>query len=125
MSNQEFIAQLNEAQDLMSQKKYKEAIILLEKLKEIEKETDLNYNLTHRLYQLYSNCQSLYNQKIILKHINKISENFSSILIQKLNQMLKNKINLEEEILRREIELLILRGLLSCRIEENKIIFMP
>ena len=66
MGTQEFITQLNKAQDLMSQEKYKEAIVLLEELKETDKETDLNYNLTHRMYQLYSNCQSLYNQKIIL-----------------------------------------------------------
>ena len=126
MNNQEFITQLNKAQDLMSQEKYKEAIVLLEELKEIDKETDLNYNLTHRLYQLYSNCQSLYNQKIILMHINEISKNSTSLTLQKLNQILKDefKINLEEEkILVREIELLILRGLLSCRIEDNKIIF--
>ena len=125
LGTQEFITQLNKAQDLMSQEKYKEAIVLLEELKEIDKETDLNYNLTHRMYQLYSNCQSLYNQKIILMHINEISKNSTSLTLQKLNQILKDefKINLEEEILGREIELLILRGLLSCRIEDNEIIF--
>ncbi|MFX0060530.1 MAG: hypothetical protein ACFE8J_19720 [Candidatus Heimdallarchaeota archaeon] len=125
MDIEEFIKQLNKAQDLMSQEKYKEAIVILEELKVIDKETDLNYNLTHRLYQLYSNCQSLYNQKIILKYINELSKNSTSLTLQKLNQILKNefKINLEEKILVREIELLILRGLLSCRIEDNKILF--
>ena len=125
MNTEEFIKQLNKTQDLMSQEKYKEAIVLLEDLKEIDKETNLNYNLTHRLYQLYSNCKSLYNQKIILMHINEISKNSTSLTLQKLNQILKDefKINLEEKILVREIELLILRGLLSCRIEDNKIIF--
>lgn len=125
MNTEEFMEQLNEAQNLMSQEKYKEAIVLLEELKEIDKETNLNYNLTHRLYQLSSNCQSLYNQKIILMHINEISKNSASLTLQKLKQILKDefKINLEEKILVREIELLILRGLLSCRIEDNKIIF--
>ena len=123
MDIEEFIKQLNNAQDLMSQEQYKEAIVILEELKKIDKESDLNYNLTHRLYQLDSNCQSLYNQKIILKHINKISKNSTSLTLQKLNQGLKDefKINLEEKILVREIELLILRGLLSCRIEDNMI----
>lgn len=124
MGTQEFITQLNRAQDLMSQEKYKEAIVLLEELKEIDKETDLNYNLTHRLYQLYSNCQSLYNQKIILRQINEIKSKSKPIItFHELNQMLMGKINLEEKILVREIELLILRGLLSCRIEDNEIIF--
>ncbi len=125
MNTEEFMEQLNEAQNLMSQEKYKEAIVLLEELKEIDRETNLNYNLTHRLYQLFSNCQSLYNQKIILMHINEISKNSTSLTLQKLKQILKEefKINLEEKILVREIELLILRGLLSCRIEDNKIIF--
>ena len=109
----------------MSKEKYGEASVLLEKLKEIDKNADFDYNLTHRLYQLYSNCRSLYNQKIILNFINSISKISSSITFRELNQRLKNEINisLEEAILKREIELLVLRGLLSCRIEKNKIIF--
>jgi hypothetical protein len=122
LDNQDFIAQLNVAQDLMSQAKYKEAFILLENLKDIEKNGDFDYNLTHRLYQLYSNCRSLYNQKIILNHINKISKNSSSVSFRELKNEI-DEIELEETILGREIELLILRGLLSCRIEKNKIIF--
>ena len=125
MNTEEFMEQLNKAQNLISQEKYKEAIVLLEELKEIDKETNLNYNLTHRLYQLYSNCQSLYNQKIILMHINEVSKKSTSLTLQQLTQTLKDefKINLEEKILVREIELLILRGLLSYRIEDDKIIF--
>ena len=125
MDTQDFITQLNIAQDLMSKEKYGEASVLLEKLKEIDKNADFDYNLTHRLYQLYSNCRSLYNQKIILNFINSISKISSSITFRELNQRLKSEINtsLEEEILKREIELLILRGLLSCRIENNNIIF--
>ena len=122
MDNQDLIAQLNVAQDLMSQAKYKEAFILLENLKEIENNNDFDYNLTHRLYQLYSNCRSLYNQKIILKHINKISKYSASVSFRELKNEI-DEIDLEEAILGREIELLILRGLLSCRIEKNKIIF--
>ncbi|MFW9898320.1 MAG: hypothetical protein ACFFDO_03560 [Candidatus Thorarchaeota archaeon] len=122
MDNQDFIAQLNRAQDLMSQAKYKEASILLKNLKEIEKNSDFDYNLTHRLYQLYSNCRSLYNQKIILKYIDKISKYSSSVTFHELKNEI-HEIDLEEAILGREIELLILRGLLSCRIEKNKIIF--
>ena len=125
MDTQDFIRQLNEAQELMKNEKYKEAIILLEKLKMIEKRGDFDYSLTHKLYQLDSNSHSLYNQQIILKHISIISEKQKSISFHDLNKILKEKevINIEEAILIREIELLILRGLLSCKIEGNKIKF--
>jgi len=122
LDNKDFITQLNRAQDLMSQAKYKEAFILLENLKEIEKNSDFDYNLIHRLYQLYSNCYSLYNQKVILKHIDKISKSSSSVTFHELKNEI-DEIELEEAILEREIELLILRGDLSCRIVKDKIIF--
>ena len=60
MDKQTFIGKLNEAQDLMKNEKYKEAVILLEKLREIEKKNeDFEYSLSHRLYQLISNSNSL------------------------------------------------------------------
>ena len=63
MDKQTFIGKLNEAQDLMKNEKYKEAVILLEKLREIEKKNeDFEYSLSHKLYQLISNSNSLYNQ---------------------------------------------------------------
>ena len=69
MNVQEFIHQLDIVEKLMHQENYKEAVILIEKLKKLEKESNFGYNLTHRLYQLDSNVRSLYNQQIILKTI--------------------------------------------------------
>jgi len=125
MSAQEFIKRLNEAQELMLQEKYKEAIILLEELKEKDKKGDFDYNLTHRLYQLDSNSRSLYNQQVILKIILTISQKTSSITLTKLNNLIKEQenLNIDESILRREIEILILRSLTSCKIEGNRINF--
>lgn len=125
MNNKEFIKQLNDVQELMLQEKYKEAIILLESLKEIEKQGDFDYNLTHRLYQLDSNSHSLYNQQVILKVILTISQKTDSITFAELNNLIKNQenLNIDVSILRREIEILVLRSLLSCKIEENKISF--
>ncbi len=119
-----FVSKLNEAQELMRDEKYKQAILLLEKLKILEKEGDFNYNLTHKLYQLLSNAQSLYNQKIILEAIKSVS-NQNSISFQELNQMLSDnsELNIDIVILGREVEILILRGLLSCKIEGDKLIF--
>jgi len=125
MDIQEFIKQLNKVQDLMKNEQYEEAAVLLEELKEIEKSEDFGYNLTHRLYQLDSNLRSLYNQQLLLKHIITISKKQKSITFSELNAILKKDkiIDIDDSILGREIELLILRGHLSSKIEGSKIIF--
>lgn len=125
MDKQIFIGKLNEAQDLMKNEKYKEAIILLEKLSEIEKKNeDFEYSLSHKLYQLISNSNSLYNQEIILEHIKKISIKQNSLSIHELHLSLKeNDFKIDESVLGKEIELLILRDLLPCKKEGDKIIF--
>ncbi len=125
MNTKEFMNQLNKVQELMDLEKYKEAIILLDKLKEFEKNSNLNYDITHRLYQLDSNSRSLYNQQIILKQLNNISKMNYSISFHELNQVLKEKYKLElsNDILRREVEILILRNLLTCRIDGERLIF--
>lgn len=125
MEFKEFEENLNKVQELMSQEKYKEALILLEKLKKIEKNGNFNYNLTHKLYQLDSNIHSLYNQQKVLNLIFRISQQHNSINFSDLQKMLKEEeqINLDKPNLRREVEILILRELLSCEIKEDKIIF--
>ena len=65
MDSKEFQTQLNDAHNLMTQEKFKDAIILLEKLKNIEQESNYDYSLTHQLFQLISNAHSLYNQQKI------------------------------------------------------------
>ena len=124
MKKQEFIDKLNQVQDLMKKEKYRDALLLLDKLKTVEKSMDFDYNLTHKLYQLDSNTQSLNNQQIILNNIQKMSKKQSSISFNELYQIIKEKDNLilPIDILRREIELLILRNLLECKIEGDKII---
>lgn len=125
MDKQTFIGKLNEAQELMKNERYKEAIILLENLRQIEKKNeDFEYSLSHRLYQLISNSNSLYNQEIILEHIKKISIKQKSITIHELQKSLnENDFKIEESVLGKEIELLILRDLLPCKKEGDKIIF--
>jgi len=125
MNVEDFIKQLNKAQDLMNQENYNEAITLIEELKEIENKSDFNYNLTHSLYQLDSNINSLYNQQVILNHINDISRKQESISFQEINLLIKKstKLDLSDDILRREIELLILRNLLNCKIDGDLLKF--
>ena len=125
MDTKEFMNQLNEVQDLMNLEKYKEALILLGKLKEIEKNSNLNYNITHRLFQLDSNSRSLYNQQIILKNLKNISKSNDSFSFQELNLLIKenDELELSNDILRREVEILILRNLTTCKIDGEKLIF--
>ena len=84
-----------------------------------------NYNLTHQLYQLDSNCRSGYHQQIILKHLNDLTVSKKSVSFDELNKIIQTKENLiiSKEVLRREVELLILRNLLKCNIEGNNLVF--
>ncbi len=126
MSTREnFINQLNEAHELMSQEKYHESLIILEELKKIEEEGDFDYNLIHRLYQLISNSRSLHNQQIILQGLNNMAKGRKSISFQELDQNLAKNMdfNLKESELRKEVELLILRGKIICKISGNELIF--
>ncbi|MFX1378879.1 MAG: hypothetical protein ACFFA4_07260 [Promethearchaeota archaeon] len=124
MDTQEFMKHLNKIQELMEREDYKKAINLIEKLKKVEKEAEFGYNLTHRLYQLDSNSHSLYNQQIILVYVKDLSKKKNTISFQELNQIVaaKKEITLSEDILRREIELLILRNQLPWKIEKDTII---
>jgi hypothetical protein len=127
MNPKEFTKLLNKARELMTQEKYAQALVILENLKAVDKnsEYDYNYNLIHQLYQLDSNCKSAYHQQIILEIITNIPITKNSISLIELNKLLSDEesLNISEEILRREVELLILRNLLSCKIEKNQLIF--
>ena len=120
-----FIRDLSEAQELMRNEKFKEALIILGKLKEADKAGNFDYNLTHKLYQLISNSQSLYNQQRVLSTIQKISHERKSITFPELRELVKvnEKLDIDEQILRREVEILILRSLLEIKIEGNKLVF--
>ncbi|TFG23285.1 MAG: hypothetical protein EU532_13625 [Promethearchaeota archaeon] len=126
MDSQDFYKRLMEAQNLMTNEKYKDALIILDELKQIEKDGDFDYELVHKLYQLSSNASSFYNQQIILQKLALLVEtkNRSSIDIQELGECLREEegLDLNSNILKRELELLILRDLASFRMEGNKLI---
>ena len=125
MDVKEFQNQLNAAHDLIIQEKFKDAIILLEKLKDIEQKTNYDYSLTHQLFQLISNAHSLYNQQKIKDGVNAILMKQKVWTFTKLNQLLKERIglDLDDKTFRKELELLILRGLVSCSIDGDLVIF--
>ena len=125
MEANDFVKDLNDAQELMRNERYPEALTILNKLKEADKAGSFDYNLTHKLYQLISNSQSLYNQQRVLSVVKKITQTQKSISFIDLKEMLKEQesVELDELILRREVEILILRSLLECKIEGNDLIF--
>ncbi len=125
MDANHFVRDLNEAKELMRNEKYLDALGILNKLKKADKAGNFDYNLTHKLYQLISNSQSLYNQQRVLSVVKKISQKQKSISFINLNEILDKQENvaLDEQVLRREVEILILRSLLECKIEGNDLIF--
>ena len=124
MDTKEILDQLNDVRELMTQEKYADAISLIDNLKKIEKEVDFDYTFTHQLYQLDSNARSLHNQQIILKYLQTILSDQNIITFHELNQMIKKdlQLNLSDDILRREIEILILRNQLTCKLDGENII---
>jgi len=129
MDTSKFNENLEEIRKLMIQEKYSEALVISSMLKELDKkgEYDFSYNMMHKLYQLDSNSRSAYHQQILLKIIKDNKNEKQSISLAELNQLVKEKSNLKigGEILKKEVELLILRDLLKCKIDGNQIIFLP
>ena len=125
MEANDFVKDLNDAQELMRNERYPEALTILNKLKEADKAGSFDYNFTHKLYQLISNSQSLYNQQRVLSVVKKITHTQKSISFIDLREMVNKQENVEldELVLRREVEILILRSLLECKIEGNDLVF--
>lgn len=125
MDVEQFVKQLNEAQELMKDECYEDSIIILERLKVIEQQGEFDYKLTHKLYQLLSNAHSLLNQKIIVNAMKELLLKQKSIPINELNDLIKQRtnLNIKDGEFRREIEILILRGILPYNIEGDLIIF--
>ncbi|MFX1477308.1 MAG: hypothetical protein ACFFCI_04180 [Promethearchaeota archaeon] len=127
MNPEEFNKYLNAVRELMIQEKYVDAIAILDKLKDNEQKNndEFNYNLIHQLYHLDSNCRSAYRQQVILEYLKIISSEKKLISFNELNQKLREKgsLNISDNILRREVELLILRNLLMGKIEGNYLDF--
>ncbi len=125
MDANDFVRDLNDAQELMRSERYQDALVILDKLKEADKAGNFDYNLTHKLYQLISKSQSLYNQQRVLSVVKEISQEQTSISFIDLSEILKKQENvvLDELILRREVEILILRSLLDVKIDGNHLVF--
>jgi Rad3-related DNA helicase len=124
MKSEEFVRKLSEAEDLIMNEKYGESLELLSDLKEIELKENFDNNLTHKLYQLISNAESLLNQKRITEGLTKIAQGHKRMDFKSLSEYFSKhmNLNLEPEIVRREIELLILRGKVPYKIKKKTLV---
>jgi hypothetical protein len=125
MNTEHFIEKLSQAEELISQEHYVDALNILYKLKEIELKGDFDNSLTHKLYQLISNSESLLNQKRIINGLSVLAEKHQEIDFDSIKHHFEHNLDyhFESGILRREIELLILRDKIPYKIQANKLVF--
>jgi hypothetical protein len=124
MEPKEFNKLLNQAEKLINQEKYVDALNLLHELKEVELRGDFDTSLTHRLYLLTSNAESLVNQKKIIQVVLDLARDHKEIDFNSLCSLINQTmdVNFEPAILKREIEFLILRNKIPYKIEGNKLV---
>ncbi|MBD3195901.1 MAG: hypothetical protein GF317_12640 [Candidatus Lokiarchaeota archaeon] len=124
MNTEQFVKELSSAQSFMAEEEYEKALEVLYNLREIEKKGDFDYSLTHKLYQLISNSESLLNQQKILGILKKFESQREKIAFDSLSKILKdeNNFSLESGTIRREIEMLILRGKVNYKIQGDSLI---
>lgn len=126
MKNEDFVKKLSKAQDYMAAEEYKKALSVLYHLRDIEQKGNFDYSLTHKLYQLISNSESLYNQKAVISIIEDLKKEQDKVSLDTLKEIIgeRDDIDLNEGILGREIEILILRGVLPAKIRGNELVFL-
>ena len=126
MKNEDFVKKLSKAQDYMAAEEYKKALSVLYHLRDIEQKGNFDYSLTHKLYQLISNSESLYKQKAVISIIEDLKKEQDKVSLDTLKEIIgeRDDIDLNEGILGREIEILILRGVLPAKIQGNELVFL-
>jgi hypothetical protein len=125
MNPEKFVRRLAEAEDLIKEEKYQESLNLLSELKEIELQENFDNSITHKLYQLISNAESLLNQKNIIEALSDVAQKHDQMDFEALSTYFRKYKNLDltPPIIRREIELLILRDKIPYKIKQNSLIF--
>ena len=118
-----FAVELEEAKELIKEKKFEEALLLLERMKGYNDDI-FDDSMVHEFYMLHSNVQSTVRGKIIYDKLLPISESKEKILFQEAYEILGEAlIGLNEEIIKRELEILILKGIAPWSSNEEYIIF--
>lgn len=119
-----FKEELSIAEKLIQEEKFEQALNLLEKMKNYDDDV-FDDALAHNFFMLYSNTQSIVRGKNIYQNLLSLSKIKEKASYKEIFEYLKNKnINLDIDTIKREIELLILKGIVSWKSNNNIIFFV-
>ncbi len=119
-----FKEELSIAEKLIQEEKFEQALNLLEKMKNYDDEF-FDDALAHNFFMLYSNTQSIVRGKNIYQNLLSLSKIKEKASYKEIFEYLKDKnINLDIDTIKREIELLILKGIVSWKSNNNIIFFV-
>jgi len=119
-----FKEELSIAEKLIQEEKFEQALNLLEKMKNYDDDV-FDDALAHNFFMLYSNTQSIVRGKNIYKNLLSLSKIKEKASYKEIFEYLKDKnINLDIDTIKREIELLILKGTVSWKSNNNIIFFV-
>ncbi len=119
-----FKEELSIAEKLIQEEKFEQALNLLEKMKNYDDDV-FDDALAHNFFMLYSNTQSIVRGKNIYQNLLSLSKIKEKASYKEIFEYLKDKnINLDIDSIKREIELLILKGIVSWKSNNNIIFFV-
>ncbi|MCK4282354.1 MAG: hypothetical protein KAX10_09570 [Candidatus Lokiarchaeota archaeon] len=119
-----FKEELSIAEKLIQEEKFEQALNLLEKMKNYDDDV-FDDALAHNFFMLYSNTQSIVRGKNIYQNLLSLSKIKEKASYKEIFEYLKDKnINLDIDTIKREIELLILKGIVSWKSNNNIIFFV-
>ncbi len=119
-----FKEELSIAEKLIQEEKFEQALNLLEKMKNYDDDV-FDDALAHNFFMLYSNTQSIVRGKNIYQNLLSLSKIKEKASYKEIFEYLKDKnINLDIDTIKREIELLILKGIVSWKSNNNIMFFV-
>lgn len=119
-----FKEELSIAEKLIQEEKFEQALNLLEKMKNYDDDV-FDDALAHNFFMLYFNTQSIVRGKNIYQNLLSLSKIKEKASYKEIFEYLKDKnINLDIDTIKREIELLILKGIVSWKSNNNIIFFV-
>ncbi len=119
-----FKEELSIAEKLIQEEKFEQALNLLEKMKNYDDDV-FDDALAHNFFMLYSNTQSIVRGKNMNQNLLSLSKIKEKASYKEIFEYLKDKnINLDIDTIKREIELLILKGIVSWKSNNNIMFFV-
>jgi len=118
-----FKKELSMAKALIQKEQFQEALNLLEKMKNYEDDV-FDDSLVHNFFMLYSNVQSTVRGEKIYKNLQSFSRLRKKASYKEIFEYLKEKnIILDMDIIKKEIEILILSGKAPWKANKDTIFF--